>query len=405
MANIFSNAYLTIAASAAKNGQQGLLNRRSTRKLESTYNGTNFTVCIRDEMQHEFQDNALVPFVHDTDLTLRERAWCLQEELLSRKMIHFTWDEIVFVCCEATACECKPYWVHRFMSLSDITSRFCTPRQMWGNIIEHYTARRISFCKDRLPALSSLTHLFQTDSDGYFAGLWESHMPTGLLWCSENGSRPESHGDPHSNPPSWSWASIEGKVWVHEPPGSGVGDGEEVAEVLDVRTYPSTNDPRGMISGGHITLRAPLFPLEGTWKRYAATMEKSILGSKDSCDRFHVSCSPGWPRYVQWSEEDACCCLLDDQVKPPLLLPNGVIGVPIVFLVIRKTLHVLKKRLEFHGLLLKPLDDLNQIQTRTVADLESKLAFVRIGMGLMELDRQDAEDALNRFKKTTVTIF
>ena len=66
---------------------------------------------------------------------------------------------------------------------------------------------------------------------------------------------------------------------------------------------------------------------------------------------------------------------------------------------------MLRKRLEFHGLLLKPLDDLNQIQTRTVADLESKLAFVRIGMGLMELDRQDAEDALNRFKKTTVTIF
>jgi hypothetical protein len=36
---------------------------------------------------------------------------------------------------------------------------------------------------------------------------------------------------------------------------------------------------------------------------------------------------------------------------------------------------------------------------------ESKSAFVRIGLGVIEFANKDAEEMLNRFEDTTVTIF
>jgi len=37
--------------------------------------------------------------------------------------------------------------------------------------------------------------------------------------------------------------------------------------------------------------------------------------------------------------------------------------------------------------------------------LESKLTYVRIGIGGMSLSKEDGEEAMNRFKDTVVTIF
>jgi hypothetical protein len=59
----------------------------------------------------------------------------------------------------------------------------------------------------------------------------------------------------------------------------------------------------------------------------------------------------------------------------------------------------------FKGLLLKPLEDLDQTQRKTMADSDSKLSFVRIGVGEIYLKGQDYQDALQRFGNTTVTIF
>jgi hypothetical protein len=106
MADIFSNAYLTIAASAAENGQEGLLNRHKLPRINLEHNSKAYSLCFRDMKSHEMREQDSVPFPEKTELTLRKRAWCFQEELLSRRVVHFTKDEIVFVCREATMCEC-----------------------------------------------------------------------------------------------------------------------------------------------------------------------------------------------------------------------------------------------------------------------------------------------------------
>ena len=106
MADIFSNAYLTIAASAAENGQEGLLNHHKLPRINLEHNSKAYSLCFRDMKSHEMREQDSVLFPEKTELTLRKRAWCFQEELLSRRVVHFTKDEIVFVCREATMCEC-----------------------------------------------------------------------------------------------------------------------------------------------------------------------------------------------------------------------------------------------------------------------------------------------------------
>jgi len=415
MANIFSNAYLTISASAAENGQQGLLNRRHTiRRLDTVQNDKAFVICVRDERRHEF-DGWDYSLVSSSDLPLRKRAWCLQEELLSTRTIHFTEDEIVFVCQEATTCECSPRWRPRHTIPPIVGTSSAAPYEIWETIVQHYTGRQISFCKDRLPALSSLTNYFEEHSDRYHAGLWESHLPGSLLWWSQRGHRPESEHYSGSMPPSWSWASIEGRV---RHPASYFRK-EDVAEVLDVRTDPSSVDPRGLVSGGHITLRAPLFPLKGTcydgpnaWQDFL--VYHSGDQSFDSC----VTCSPDWQPKAEWSGDNDCYCALDDPNNPRLLLPNRIIDAPISLLIIRTIYdpdppdptHAVvsipySEGYQFLGLVLKPLEHLDQIQAKVMEKSESKPSFLRIGFGMMHLSEEDGEEALRRFGNTTVTIF
>jgi len=411
MANIFSNSYLTIAASAAENGHQGLLNRRRTTRIFDVVHGDKaFAVYVRDNITHEFQarESEELPFNSRTKLPLRQRAWCLQEELLSTRIVHFTGDEMIFVCRAATTCECDPRWNPRFQIPPIIGTSSYRPSEIWNNLVWHYTERQISFHKDRLPALSSLTYVYEKDSGRYFAGLWESHMPGSLLWWTQDGQRPEQERETQSRPPSWSWASIEGVVsHFHNLEGH-----KDVTQVLDVCTYPNTVDPRGMVSGGQITLRAPLFPLGGTWKSYENS-RSSFLScytgsiSADSC----FASSPGWAPNLPWNE-DECYCVLDDPTKPLLLLPNGIIDTTVFLLVIftlgsyypsnagsRHTGY------RFLGLLVQPLDDLDQTQAKTMEDSESKLSFVRIGVGGMYLGKEHGDEALQRFGNTIVTIF
>ena len=416
MSRIFSNAYLTIAASASENGHQGLLNRRhTTRKLDVVHNNKAFAVHVRDAIMHGFQDlNGDVPFGQFEYLPLRKRAWCFQEELLSARIAHFTEDEIVFVCRAATTCECDPQWRSRFQIPPIIGTSPAHPSEIWKNVIEHYTDRHISFCEDRLPALSSLTHFFGEGSGRYLAGLWESHLPGSLLWWTTRGNRPELDLDYESEPPSWSWASIEGPVhYSFDPCGKQDAAEQDVAEVLDSCTYPSTIDPRGMVVGGQITLRAPLLPLGGTWKKLKTSWQgflEYFSGDPSVGSRF--ACSPGWALNFQWPEENHCYCILDDPTNALMLHPNGIIETPIFLLIIRTMDDSgpivgvpYPGGCGFLGLLLQPLEDLDQIQTKTMEESESKLSFVRIGLGGLCLDKGDAEEALNRFKDTVVTIF
>ena len=403
MADIYSNAYLTIAASAADNGQQGLLNRRKPQKLDIAHGDQTYTVCVREPIIHSLHyvggdDRAAL--MASPNLKLRQRAWCLQEEFLSPCVVHFTCDEVVFVCREATLCECTPKWHERFRlpTFSSYTS--------WNNFLEHYTDRKITFFADKLAAISSLARFLKTDSDRYLAGLWLSRMPEGLLWRIDGGLRPKPLDPSQSNPPSWSWASVEGKVYERL---LSFQESGTTATLLDAQVYPSTSDPMGMVSGGHIILRGPLLSLQETWKRHCAPPDGGTYNFAYKDREPHVICEPGWERDNPSSPEEVCCYILDDMGNEPFSQPSGVFDAPVFLFVIYTSLFPNYPPGTFtstlHCLLLKLLPDLDENQQKTMEDSGVERAFVRIGMGMLQLDSLEADKALDRFGETVVTIF
>jgi hypothetical protein len=220
MGSIYANACLTIRASAAKDGSEGLPNRRKIRKLELSTNVLDYTLCVHNAVHHELWGGYFMSQAsRNTEHTLPERAWCLQEELLSPCFVHFTPYEIHYVCQEATICECRPSWYERF-TVSRTTSppkegQMNNELALWTKIIEHYSRRQISLHQDRLPAISSLTRFMGERAGRYLAGSWEAQLPNCLLWVLPEGHRPDLPSYTGSCPPSWSWASTKDGVIIH----------------------------------------------------------------------------------------------------------------------------------------------------------------------------------------------
>lgn len=99
-------------------------------------------------------------------------------------------------------------------------------RNYWYGLIEDYSSRYLTKETDKLPALAGLALKFCEDQNPgkYLAGIWSSHLPSALLWkIMPHHSRPRDQytdGLAAFHPrrpqqyraPSWSWASIDGKV-------------------------------------------------------------------------------------------------------------------------------------------------------------------------------------------------
>ena len=253
--NIYSGALFTIGASLASNGDESLFNRHPVRKIQQTFGGTDSLLIARRPISHEIDASSdCTP-----KLPLRKRAWCLQEELLSPRFVHFTRDELVWVCHEGTNCECSPDT--RPAALQNMWANAYDENRhtIWEQFIENYTKRAITYQQDRLPAISSASGLFGCDAGRYDAGLWESDMPGCLLWCVEERETSASTvGGSNSASPTWSWASTDFVVtdFLYE------SEDKMMAEVLEVETYPTTSDPRGLLSGGHITLKGAVISIE-----------------------------------------------------------------------------------------------------------------------------------------------
>ncbi|KAH8728472.1 heterokaryon incompatibility protein-domain-containing protein, partial [Phaeosphaeriaceae sp. PMI808] len=124
---------------------------------------------------------------------LAYRAWATQEWLLSRRMIFYTEESLVW--------SCKMITQRETGASCHITAR----NARWKNLIEKYSARKLSRQTDRLIALEGLrTEIAKSRvNDIYCCGLWKNSMPDQLLWyclrLSEGITNPLGL-------PTWTWA-------------------------------------------------------------------------------------------------------------------------------------------------------------------------------------------------------
>lgn len=170
--------------------------------------------------------------VHQTPLS--NRAWVMQERMLSPRTIHFTPTQIYWECRSffwaenGNACGSLGYDGYRpaslFMnSLRNLETAMLKPGESgvqdkavsmflrsWCDIVAQYSALELTYPRDKLSAIAGLARLASLFMPGpYLSGLWECDLANGLLWT------PREH--PMQVPvqkgaASWSWASTVSPV-------------------------------------------------------------------------------------------------------------------------------------------------------------------------------------------------
>jgi hypothetical protein len=233
MFEIYGNAFLTIAATAAADSTRGLFGQRET---SLPVPGTD--ILVRQKLDHSVfrmpvlsTNNDIAGHKQASIYPLFTRGWCLQERLLSNRILHFTASEMVWQCRSCDMCECDGIQLmDRIRSSRLLTSRLKYNRvieggagsdiwTIWREIVEDYCSTNLTKDSDLLPALSGVAAKFGLAGAGtYIAGLWHkpgalslgsSPLFLDLLWRSSDRSarRPLT-----KVAPSFSWASRMGPI-------------------------------------------------------------------------------------------------------------------------------------------------------------------------------------------------
>jgi hypothetical protein len=163
MADIYTNCFVTIAASASEDSEGGLFAEQDVGycKVGSLHcnDGDILPLCMRKEPIH---------FPQAKDYPLARRGWLLQERLLSPRTIYFLGTELMFECQEGIQCQCGALSQVACIKAFDLTSSFG-----WSEIMYLYSYTSLTFRRDALPALSGLAKqwLNAHPDDTYLAGL------------------------------------------------------------------------------------------------------------------------------------------------------------------------------------------------------------------------------------------
>lgn len=267
MALVYSQAQVVIAATRGSTGDAGLFHdRRGAQRItiHDTHPRKRSYLYVNEAISHDaFLTND--PYRFNTT-PLFERAWCFQERLLGKRVVHFSAEEIVFECGEILDCECKyikpqgnsgTFKTKTLKALSRVetlTSRV----ELWYSVVEPYSACALHDERDRLPALSGFAGLVaSTELGEYCAGLWRHEFPSGLLWrvVREAPGETQTHRPEKYCGPSWSWIAVRARIEAHI---SWHYANEVVAEVLDVQTIPTSLEDRfGAVDAAFLILAGP----------------------------------------------------------------------------------------------------------------------------------------------------
>ncbi|KAK3345967.1 heterokaryon incompatibility protein-domain-containing protein [Lasiosphaeria hispida] len=260
MGQVFASAHCVVAATASENSSGGCFRNRPVPQMERNLMTSATRRCYLSTTAPS------VRTLFDTRVEtapLTKRAWAFQERLLSRRLIHFCSDAVLFECntmqasefhTKGTVYEKEPYAVQDGRLVSWFEDSVLSPLlkltrrkgqedvtrarrgirgaldvlQSLGSVSKHDLAEKIEFCKrwfdivsaysegaltcptDKLIALSGVAELVQSRAKApYLAGLWASGiLELQLLWMVEETVEKQKQ----YCAPSWSWASVTGRI-------------------------------------------------------------------------------------------------------------------------------------------------------------------------------------------------
>ena len=284
MGGIYQNSLCTITAAAADNADGGCFSAR---------NPLSYDWC---KLAGEGKDAIYASLAYRStgarnevlrESPLIERAWVMQERLISPRMLHFGPRGIYWTCLLGSASEhdvegtgapstgelvpdtqqlfgpsvekidWKPHIQliegrHDFEALltgqggSKKIDSLQDFHRIWANLVRQYTRCKLTKPDDKLVALSGLAQRIKEETEfRYHAGLWEQTILYDLCWFRSRRPEPRLPG---YRAPSWSWASAEGVINDYLQ----LDNREEISfmadfSAVDVETQPSDTSKTGQV--------------------------------------------------------------------------------------------------------------------------------------------------------------
>jgi hypothetical protein len=209
MAAVYSNATLTFAATEAADPSEGCC-PLYTRALAIPLQDGDDKALVR------FQDNL---DLNDVDAALNTRGWAFQEAALSRRMVCFDDNQLLWKCTSKHESEDGLRVVSKATPSTGTWNVWACLAQLgrgepsyafWYKMMEDYSGRKFTFEKDKLPALAGIVEVFKEHvDDAPLVGLWRRDILDGLL---SRADEPAERVSFQGVVPSWSWISVSGRV-------------------------------------------------------------------------------------------------------------------------------------------------------------------------------------------------
>ncbi|UPX11427.1 uncharacterized protein EKO05_0002033 [Ascochyta rabiei] len=214
MQNVYSQAYLTIAATAAADSLSGFLDRNYQPEYLSYRDDTSQRLFVSTDIDDFDIDVGGAP--------LNQRAWVTQEMVLSRRTIYFSTKQMYWTCGEGLYCEnltklkSPPNNIYftldpAFPTRVRRTNAHDRVENCIRFLVEDYTRRALTFWKDRTAAIYGLERSVAEGlrCEGRY-GIFEPCLHRNLLWQLTDQKTQKI--DYEGTVPSWSWMACTGPV-------------------------------------------------------------------------------------------------------------------------------------------------------------------------------------------------
>lgn len=278
MSQIYNIAHVTISAANGKDCGSGFLAKRTQWWRET--DGPPIRLPYRCP-EGIIGSIYLTPHYRPLLLEpLHSRVWTLQEHVLSRRVLMYGMEQLVWICCHGIRKDGGVSKGHSISLLNPLRQQLLvdmsvrrkigpgstssdSTRTAWSNLVEQYSCRKQTVPADRVNALSAALSIFQRHMQTkYIAGFWRQWLIPDLLWKRVG----EICERPAIQLPSWSWLSVNSEVTLGTDDSDKRLKWTQLATVVGYNTEPTKRgNPFGQLSGAYLAIRGHCVSADLDW--------------------------------------------------------------------------------------------------------------------------------------------
>ena len=283
MGDIYGNGLCNLAASTGSDGTTGLFPANDTWFSHTCVVKAGPASCLDGSFSIRnteiLCDSATA---HVRDKLITSRAWCVQERILSKRILHFAKHQVVWDCRTFLAREQDPTCLldnkgykfsddkrninyniteHETCRKGGVDPNIFELYRQWMNVVRTFTRCNLTRHTDKLKAISGLARKFHESlgpNEEYVGGLWKHYLYLHLLWDGSAGRTNFRWKEYRA--PSWSWASFEGSVYNHRTNSEAITTCTSLVRASTEQKHVKA-DPYGALSSAILFIEGPLLKL------------------------------------------------------------------------------------------------------------------------------------------------